>query len=303
MRCYQVLAPVELSDDSKAAARLASALARRDHGTLTLLLVDQLPELGEHLASHAAADVFGSYLEDRVEALKQELEELAGTLGAGDVKTAVARDDVTTAILARAASDGADLVVLGAHRVSSDGGSLVIGNVAAAVAAHAPCPVLVARASTARPLGEGPFTRPLIVALLPDRARGAKGAPHEGRSLALARALSVPGARVEAVFFDDARGDATGDPDRVRDEFETAAARLRAEGVSASMLWSDGADVLTLLLERIERGRHDVVIVEKRAPLRALGAPGAPGVQPGLCAVGRKLLERAPAPVAVVTTG
>lgn len=306
MRCSQVLAPVDLSEDSKAAARLAGSLARRDHGTLTLLLVDLLPELGEHLASHAAADVFGAYLGDRVEALEHELEELAGTLGEVTVKTAVARDDIATAILARAADDGADLVVLGAHRAASEGADRLVGNVVAAVAARASCPVLVARASASQPLGDRPFTRPLIVAVLPRALDGA------GRALALAKALSAPGARVEAVFVDDAQSArAPVDPDRIQDEFELAAAPLRAEGVSAAILWSDGADLLTLLLERIARGGHDVVIVEKRpagAPFApfASGARGASrvtGADGGLSVVARRLLDRAPVPLAVVTGG
>jgi nucleotide-binding universal stress UspA family protein len=283
MRCSQVLAPVDLSDESKAAARLAASLARRDHGTVTLLLVDLLPEVGERLASHAPADVFGSYLDDRVETLKQELGELAGTLGDVDVKTAVARDDVATAILERAASDGSDLVVLGAHRPGSPL-DLVVGNVVAAVAARASCPLLVARASPSRPLGDQPFSRPLVVALLPRRPdRG-------GGSLALAKALAAPGARVEVVFTDAPRGpDAPLDADALREEFELAAAQLRAEGASAAMLWSDGSDVLTLLLEHRERRGHDVMIVEKRTP----------GV---LGAMVRRLLDHAPVPIALVTT-
>ncbi len=283
MRCSRVLAPVDLSEHAHPAARLASSLARHDHGSLTLLFVDQLPDFAEAMALHAPGDVVESYLRDRDTQLTHALGELGDTLGES-VQTAVARDDVAVAIVDRAARDASDLVVLGAHRAGTST-HLTVGNVVAEVAARAPCPVLVVRESASHPKAEEPFRRPLIVASLRHPVWAA---------LSLAQAISRPDARIDVVFVDEERSPYEFvDTDRLRDEFEEAARPLRAQGVSTSMLWSDGADVVALLLGRIETEGHDVVIVEKKAPV----------AQSAMGTVARKLLDRAPLPLAIVASG
>ncbi|MGZ3423187.1 MAG: universal stress protein [Polyangiales bacterium] len=280
MRCSKVLAPVDLSAHAHPAVRLASSLARHDHGALTLLFVDQLPEFAEAMALHASGEVVESYLHDRTALLTHALDELGGTLGGGSVQTAVARDDVAVAIVDRALHDGSDLVVLDAPSHQKR-----LGHVIAEVAARAPCPVLVVRESASHPKAEEPFRRPLIVASLRHPVEAA---------LSLAQAISRPDARIEVVFVDEERSPyEIVDADRLREEFAEAARPLQARGVSTSLLWSEGANVVDLLLGRIESEGQDVVIVEKKAP----------GAQSAMETVARKLLDRAPLPLAIVATG
>lgn len=285
MRLTRILVPTDFSDASKAAARLASAIAARHDGSLTLLHVDRLPEFAQRMAERAAGNVLDAYLHERSVEIRRLLDELAATIGLR-VGTAIARDEVPAAIVARAVSEKSDLVVLGSRGTGSRRAGL--GSVAYEVSAHAPCPVLVARGVDV----EAPpkAFKSALIAVATDR-------PFE-RAIALARALTAPGATIELAHVQSPAEELPAELARIRDEsraafgarLDGAVATLRAEGVSARVHTQRSTDVAAALVDRVDRDGHDLIIVGQRP------APTASGM---LGPIARRMLEDALVPVAV----
>jgi len=138
---HSILCPVDFSDHSVQAFRLAAGLAGRGHGELTALAV------AEPLLVEAAATArYGAhYVEDE---LKKELQALvsseipAGAAWAPATRLAVTTGSAHAAILEYAAAGKTDLIVMGTHGL---GGyrKMVFGSVTERVLRRSPVPVLV----------------------------------------------------------------------------------------------------------------------------------------------------------------
>jgi nucleotide-binding universal stress UspA family protein len=146
-----ILVPVDFSECSRRAVEYASALADWYGATLTLFHASAAAPMayasGSPLLPPAAPP-----REDR-EALIGALRRMAG--GRSGVECDVEEQPAAEAILARAAADRTDLIVMGTHGRSGVP-RLLLGSVAERVLREAPCPVLVvprAGADAARAVG------------------------------------------------------------------------------------------------------------------------------------------------------
>lgn len=122
----KICCPVDLSDESRAALRVATDLCRRFGADLTLL----------HVEEGGAPGVDGSLAR-----WKQE----AAAAGVTRVATEETRGDPKTAIAEYANAGGFDLVVMGTHGRTGRTHALV-GSVAENTVRQARCPVLVVHA-------------------------------------------------------------------------------------------------------------------------------------------------------------
>jgi len=134
LRWQKVFCPVDFSEESRAALRVAADLARRFGAELTLFHAD-----APSSALHASAkDSAGP---DRLGEWRGEAERL----GAGVVATAHAAVAPPTAIIETARSEGFDLIVMGTHGRTGRQASL-IGSVAENVVRRSTVPVLTVHA-------------------------------------------------------------------------------------------------------------------------------------------------------------
>lgn len=146
MAFSKILVPVDFSETSLHAVRLAIAMARSGGGKVHLLHVGTLPLVVSDAAAYGAA--VPAYLleaKDQIAAeQKHALEKLAaeevpeGLLGGVAVREGFPPDE----IVEEAKACGADLVVIGTHGRSGIS-RLVLGSVAERVIRHATCPVMV----------------------------------------------------------------------------------------------------------------------------------------------------------------
>jgi universal stress protein A len=123
----KICCPVDLSNESRAALRVAADLCRRFGAALTLL----------HVRDGSAAD-------DELSAFKREAE----AAGAPRVAAEEAGGDPKEAIAAFADGGGYDLVVMGTHGRTGREHALV-GSVAENTVRKAHCPVMVVHADWA----------------------------------------------------------------------------------------------------------------------------------------------------------
>lgn len=138
-----IVVGVDFSSNSRAAARRAAALAQSSGATLTLLtVVEHFPE-DIPVTAIPPEDVDpASFYRQRAES---ELAELAGGLGqpSAEREVAVSAKSANHEILDWVRKRSADLVVIGAHDRDAKG---PLGSTAMAIAAHAPCDVLIVHA-------------------------------------------------------------------------------------------------------------------------------------------------------------
>jgi nucleotide-binding universal stress UspA family protein len=125
----KILCPVDYSERSRAALRVAVDLARRFGAALTLLHVEE----AQHAGESAKLDAW------RSEALAQGLR----------VETAVVNGDPQTAIAQWATDHGVDAIVMGTHGRTGRAHALV-GSVAETTVRRARCPVMVVHHDWAR---------------------------------------------------------------------------------------------------------------------------------------------------------
>lgn len=144
----RILLATDFSDASEEAARVAHAIAARDHAVLGVCHVTpepmpanaQVPAwLGGHLPDDAAIQNAAT------EALKKRAAELSAG-GVPPVEAYVDQGEPYAAIVMRAESFAADLVVVGSHGRTGLS-RMLLGSVAEKVVRHAPCAVYVARKS------------------------------------------------------------------------------------------------------------------------------------------------------------
>lgn len=291
MQPRHILAPVDFSSDSMAAARVGLALADRYGASLTLFHVDQLPAFSEHMAERVSADIWAKYVQDRSRVIQQQLDGVVKELGGGKVDTALARDDIAIAIASHVAEHSDDLVIMAPHGAGVSA-QFLLGSVTSDVAANVGCPVLVARQTTALPLPRDGAFRRLLAAVPVD------GVDEE--MVTWAQALAAPDAQIELfhAFEPGERGlpwpDFIADAVKstrsaLRDDLESAAEHLEKQGFAASVHTTRG-DAASELLERISAQKCDVVLVGRRSPRGRAGVLGS---------VAQRLLRHAEAPVLV----
>ncbi len=126
----KICCPVDFSEPTRAALRVASDLCRRLGSELLLLHVDGGAKLAEELPPAGTVEM-------QLAGLKGEAEHL----GAGRVMLARAPGEPVPAIVEFAKKNGVDLIVMGTHgRVDRE--LNLTGSVAEAVVRKAECPVL-----------------------------------------------------------------------------------------------------------------------------------------------------------------
>ena len=135
-----ILVPIDISNPEPdgAALGLARGLAETEGGKLVLLsVIEQVPG---YVAAHIPPDFRDKVRSETV----ARLEEIAGQHGLADTTEVVVRDGHPSAeILDYADGIGADMIVIASH----DPGPVdyLLGSVAARVARHAHCSVLIVR--------------------------------------------------------------------------------------------------------------------------------------------------------------
>lgn len=292
MSLSAILAAIDFSPSSRDAVRVAGLIARRHGATLTLLHVDRMPELVERIGMSAPANVWGSYLGGRADAVHRMLEGLAGSVVGVETRTVVARDEVGRAIIERAAHDRSGLIALGAHGAGSTRRHAWLGSVPFEVAANSPCPVLIVR-ERGIPADERGFRKPLI-------AVGLEG-PIDA-AVAFASLLCADDATFHFVHVSEwpaaYRPPAT--PTAVAEAHRRAlaerAAWLKAEasrlrGGPNEVHFEEADSASEAILDRVQREGHDVVVVGQRPTAKPSGVLGP---------ASRRLLEYADVSVAVI---
>lgn len=152
-------------------------------------------------------------------------------------------DSPAWAVIKRAGSLGADLVVVGSHGHSSAGGRLILGSVSQRVLYEAPCSVRVARCSDERREG------PVRIAV------GFNGSQDAGAAVAAVAARAWPEGSEARVITARAssRPEAQG----------VAAERLRAAGLTTSEVSREG-DPAHVLIKAAEEWGADSIFVGTR---------------------------------------
>ena len=168
---HTVVAAVDFSAGSEAALARAADLARRTGAALHVLHADVLFQ-----SSGDGAPLDGA----PAGTLRLRLDRAARDAGAPDATIAVVRDVKAVAAIQRYAEDvDADLLVVGTHGRTGVA-RLLLGSVAEACVASAPCPVLTVPRGP-EPVGPSPEAPVLVAVDFSDRSRSAVAA---GRHLA-----------------------------------------------------------------------------------------------------------------------
>jgi nucleotide-binding universal stress UspA family protein len=142
MAFQKILCPIDFSDGSREAMRVASQLATGPGASVTLVHVWQMP-------GYPLAPMAGDIVQGLVDDAERELavwKGLATGLGIAQVTTRFVTGAPWHEVVELARADvSIDLIVIGTHGRTGLAHAL-LGSVAEKVVRHAPCPVLVARA-------------------------------------------------------------------------------------------------------------------------------------------------------------
>lgn len=294
MPLSSILAPVDFSADSAGGASLARDIARRHDARLVLLHVDGLPVYSEHVARAASAEGWLEHLGQRDAFLNAELRRFAARLHCPEsTEFVVVRGDASKAIQEHARQNSCELLVI-APRGAGYGQRFLLGSVSAEVAAHASCPVLVARTRDGKPPSTGAFTAPVVAVSNPQLAEHA---------LTLTMALSEPASEIHLLHVLESFEVSVGPP---RPGAFHAAVEQRRQQLCAQLaelaepagrmgfttaIRVETGDPSFCLLNRIETGSTDLVVVSRK--LRTRGAVG-------LSTPAYRLVKHSPVPVLVV---
>jgi nucleotide-binding universal stress UspA family protein len=143
----RILVPVDGSEPSNAALRLALAVAKDQKAALTVLHVTELSRIAA-IMGVGATTVDPRPMFDAVrEASKAIIDEALETCAAAGIKatSTLIEGDAVDGILDACGSDKDQLIIIGSHGRSGLTRAL-FGSVAEGVLRHAQCPVLVTRA-------------------------------------------------------------------------------------------------------------------------------------------------------------
>lgn len=151
LRWQKFLCPVDFSEVSTGALRLAASLARRFEGEVVLVHVVE-PIVAP--ADFTLGPMTTTEVEDKLaERSKNAVRELAATVDMpqGKVRVRVERGRASTEIIRVAHEEKADVIVMGTHGYTGVA-HVLLGSTAERVIRKAPCPVLTVRASEPPPV-------------------------------------------------------------------------------------------------------------------------------------------------------
>ena len=151
----RILCPVDFSPASAGALRAAASLAQRFDADLTLLHVDMIPGSSIPESMLGLPPALATDLSAPADQPLLEWKGRAEALGAKRVKAFRSIGLPADEIVAMAARDAVDLIVVGTHGRKGLG-HLVLGSVAEQVVRHAACPVLTLGSEASRALGAWP---------------------------------------------------------------------------------------------------------------------------------------------------
>ena len=185
LRIERILCPLDFSEFSDRACRYAQSLARHYEAALTLVHV--VPPVFAAYPSYVYPDMVNDIYQD----LRAHAEELLRLFASSHIRggvqvvNKVCEGAVTESILALAATESPDLIVMGTHgRHGFD--HLLLGSVTEKVLRKARCPVLVVRALTpesgVREDGDSVHLRKILF--------GTDFSPHSERALQYALSLA-----------------------------------------------------------------------------------------------------------------
>lgn len=144
MRFHKILVPIDFSDHSLEALRMASIFAAETGATLHLVHVWQpTPPLADGIAW---AEVYAEQAEES----RRQLEEIAPYRLDVNCERHVLAGDPATEIVRLAEEENADMIVVGTHGRTGIT-RLVLGSVAEHVMRRATCPVLTCKLFVAKP--------------------------------------------------------------------------------------------------------------------------------------------------------
>jgi nucleotide-binding universal stress UspA family protein len=144
----QICCPVDFSDASRAAMEVAADLARRGGATLTLLHAYPIPGYTFPDGSVVASGRMMQELSEQAAKHLSEWRREAEALGVANVAAVTAAGEPASEILAYAAKNGVDLLVVGTHGRSGLEHAL-LGSVTERVMRKARCHVLTVHPGTA----------------------------------------------------------------------------------------------------------------------------------------------------------
>jgi universal stress protein A len=132
LKWRKVFCPIDFSDESRAALRVAADLARRFEAELTLFHADLFDSAFKGAATAPAGQL-------------AEWKAQAESMGAKRVETVHVLESPDTSIVEKASSSGADLIVIGTHGRTGRRHAL-LGSTAEAVVRKSRIPVLTVHA-------------------------------------------------------------------------------------------------------------------------------------------------------------
>jgi nucleotide-binding universal stress UspA family protein len=258
MKLHNIVVGIDFSPESEIALAQAESIARQNHGTLMLVHSVGVTEAGHYMLEVAQPGAgWTRHVQKRLEEARRELRQVAERSRArgASVEHHIASGFPDEALVEQATKRRADLVVVGTQGRSAVD-HFLLGSVAQHVVRLAPCPVLVARRSTAP---EPP--RRLLVPT--DFSRQAD------TGLDLALTVAAPGAIIELLHCwhpPSLLGDETA-AEWHRDARAAAEQRGRQlverrtrRGVTLELALSEEAPARGIL-RRLEEGRYDLVVI------------------------------------------
>lgn len=144
MNLKKILVPVDFSTGDETVLKLATALARDSQARLVIAHVVEPP------LAYGGGEMYYGVPEPSLHDLKEMLANVKPTDAGVSYEHRLVTGDPASAIVELAASDGADLIVIGTHGRTCVG-RLLMGSVAEAVVRKAPCPVLSCKQNVATP--------------------------------------------------------------------------------------------------------------------------------------------------------
>ena len=198
MALTSILIPVDFSELSLDAARVALMIAQKQHAKLSLLHVDQVPAYGVRMAERVAADVWEAYLRERNQTLLHRLEEFVRPLQAKSVAVdyQLERGEPVESIVRFVETENPGLVVV-TPTGAGQGHEYLMGSVAVHVAAQSPRPVLVARRGRDGFLPSDTGFKRMLVAIGDEAMLDAASDPI--------RAVAAPGAEIDLLYVAQSR--------------------------------------------------------------------------------------------------
>jgi universal stress protein A len=282
----KVLAPVDFSEPSRAAACYAAALAVKTNSQLSVMhIVQPAPALLDFSMVDASDDVLRELLETREQRALDYLERI--DLPGSHIRRTLAEGEPATEILKAAEAEHSDLIVMSTHGANTVQRVLGVGSVTLRVLGGANCPVLTGVKFSETPL----VKNGMIVCALdlgPTAARTLAWAGQAAREfdarLVVVHATTLRDKKI-AGFVDD--GWYQGLLSRLTTHFRGL---METAGVQGDLILDDGSP-------------HEVVAktaVSKQAGWVVIGRSASQGVMDRLRANSYDIVRRSPCPVVSV---